>query len=108
MEKIMKPSEIRMEFIKFLKNNNAYDEYLYAVRDKIKEYKDYDKIKPLYLYCLINPLVRPKLNQIFQGKHPKDIIDRSFCWADTQQGHRFWEKLNDKWNDIAYEITIQN
>ena len=29
-----------------------------------------------------------------------DIIIYSFTWCRTQQGHEFWRKLHDEWNEL--------
>lgn len=33
-----------------------------------------------------------------------DIIDLSFTWSNTPQGHDYWKKINKKWRDRAYKI----
>ena len=31
---------------------------------------------------------------------PRDFIIHSFTWCRTQQGHEFWRKLHDEWNEL--------
>ena len=36
---------------------------------------------------------------------PSDFIIHSFTWRHTKQGHIFWEKLHDKWNELYHKAV---
>ena len=70
-------------FIRFLKQNNAYHLFLYNIcnrKENSKLYNLYD-FKSINNVLVLNFLVNP------------------FIWNKTKQGHMFWAKLYDKWNN---------
>ena len=64
------------EFIKFLKDNDAYDNFMAEV-DKDKDAKE----------------------RMVIG-NPKYYITNAFVWAHAEQGKDYWEQLDDKWTEI--------
>lgn len=94
MEKYVTYRELVNKFITFLKKENAYKEYLEAFRNahRLSCHENW--------YTAINPLAYTKIRNRIDKGYIKDIIDYSFCWDKTKQGHYFWRKLNRKWNDI--------
>lgn len=82
----------RRNFIAFLKNKNCFNDYLTNVLfDKKERF-------PTFLQAL---------------NSPRSIIDRSFTWRYTKNGHFYWSSLNKEWNstldseaedDIARQI----
>ena len=90
--------ELEMEFIKFLKKNNAYKQYMTARRQYLQ------KECGATAFQLVNPNM---LVSWHFGKYDYEgIIDKSFSWRQTKEGHDFWSKLDDKWYDIASNIKI--
>ena len=80
----------RKRFFAFLKENNAYDKWLYNLRKRhpsndIKWWDNY--VEELYTNgCLMS-------------------IDDAFFWDDTKEGYDFWHKLDQKWNDLRLSLT---
>lgn len=70
------------EFTDFLIDNNAYDEYLHAMK-RVKNCKTVDEI-----------------NFRLRGVSKGSVIDKSFGWSGTPQGHGYWSRLHEKWNDL--------
>ena len=69
-------------FYKFLKKHRLLDKYLLNLRCQHPSSHgiiEYDMDGDILALLAVN------VN-----------IDRSFCWADTPQGHRYWEHLNYK------------
>lgn len=64
-------------FVRFLKENNVYDEYM--------ENSDLNT-------NFIGDFIR-----YFTVNHPKLYIMNAFGWMGTKQGADFWEKLHSKW-----------
>ena len=64
------------EFTKFLKDNDAYDDFMENIKDR------YSKERMSILA-------------------PKYYITNAFVWAHTEQGSDYWKELSEKWTDIA-------
>lgn len=64
---------IKQQFIKFLKDNNAYEQYLF----------NFNKIYPK--------------NQYLSKLTPENFIDRAFTWCYTNEGWQYWFNLSDEW-----------
>lgn len=79
------------KFFNFLDEHNCREEYLYnlenhSYNENVQQLSDsMSKLKEL----IIN----------YQDGY--DLINASYCWADTNQGHDFWWKLDDEWNEIV-------
>jgi hypothetical protein len=65
------------DFYNFLVDNDVLDKYI----DNYNEYK-FKKIS---------------LKKYLKNIDKKNLIDNSFNWEITPEGHKFWSKLNDKW-----------
>lgn len=87
-------SEIKQvidKFFNFLDEHNCREEYLHnldnhSYNESVQQLSDsMSKLKEL----IIN----------YQDGY--DLINASYCWADTEQGHDFWWKLDDEWNEIV-------
>ena len=48
---------------------------------------NYNAILKLDLYCQIRKYVQ-------DTEFDSSFIDKSFCWAETKEGHFFWSSLN--------------
>ena len=79
------------KFFDFLDEHNCREEYLYnldnhSYNESVQQLSDsMSKLKELVL----------------NSQDGYDLINASYCWADTNQGHDFWWKLDDEWNEIV-------
>ena len=72
-------------FIKFLKDNNAYEQYMANFkihRIKNKELVNSNKFTP---------------KEFFNNTLYGDFFAYAFFWKDTSQGYDYWNKLDGKW-----------
>lgn len=69
--------DIRDIFIDFLKGNDAYEPFSINLKRRNKN-----------------------IWTLFHKEYPMDYIGRGFDWDNTQEGHRYWGTLNQKWTDI--------
>lgn len=90
--------ELKKLFIDFLKKENAHERYLHNIRIQ----RNYE-FKTLQNY--IDPLTIDTIRKTIQLGYTSGLVDRGFCWADTPQGHDYWEKLNSKWSDVARKYS---
>jgi hypothetical protein len=65
---------LNKKFVKFLKDNNAYDKFITNLNIVNK---------PIEIFC--------------DDSKKKSYINRSFIWFQTKEGFDFWENLNVKW-----------
>ena len=79
---------IKQEFIRFLKNNNAYEEYMFNFKNRNI----------------------PKISFIeFINNTPKtDYIYQAFPWHKTKGGIQKWSELSKKWVNQLYWTIIRN
>lgn len=75
-------------FIQFLKDNDAYEEYVYNFNKREK----------------FRNKACPK-NQFFSKKEPKEYILFAFTWDSTSEGLRFWNEIDIKWMDYLANIN---
>ena len=102
--------EIVREFLFFLKKENVYKEYINAIKQQRKsQFKNWGNY--------INILTINSLRGCFKSNHSYIIylIDESFHWASTKEGHDFWSALDKKWRDkmkdtelVAEKLTKSN
>jgi hypothetical protein len=79
------------EFLSFLKENNALRGYQIAVRKQ--KLNCFNTIENKINIFSIEPLKR-----LFCCKeHYSGLVDKSFTWDKTEEGHAYWEKLDSKW-----------
>lgn len=86
-------------FVKFLDKHNVTREYLTNT-------KCYFLSEEQILY-LMNPLLTPRIRRHTQATSGIGIINVSFHWASTPQGHNFWSKLDREWNNMIYKRNIK-
>ena len=83
--------EIVREFLLFLKKENAYEEYIKAIKQQRKS-----KFKNWGNY--INVLTIDSIKECFRSNGKiRRLIDYSFHWSSTKEGHNFWSALDIKW-----------
>lgn len=96
--------EYTKEFITFLKEHNAYNQF-------IKEFKKAYRIKKHYyyrqqglsdyeMYAHINPLCLPNVIE------NNNVIDTLLLWKDTEQGQFFWSDLHFRWRKRMKDTEI--
>ena len=88
------------KFLSFLKENNALRGYQIAVRKQKLNY--FNTIENKINIFSIEPLKR-----LFCKEHYSGLVDKSFTWAKTEEGHAYWEKLDRKWRRIIKDIEFQ-
>ncbi len=92
--------EIIREFLLFLKKENAYKEYIKAIkRQKKGEFKN--------LGNYINVFTINSLKICFKSdSNIGNLIDNSFHWDATKEGHYFWSELDRKWCDKMRNVEM--
>lgn len=65
------------KFIKFLEENNAWEGFEKAFKERGVDPKYYAENR--------------------KRDNFKAALKGAFTWAETREGHYYWEKLNDKW-----------
>jgi hypothetical protein len=92
--------EIVREFLFFLKKENAYKNYIKAIKEqRKKEFIDWEN----YINVLTIKSFRGRFVNSGNIGH---LIDNSFHWAATKEGHDFWSALNIKWYDKMKDTEI--
>ena len=79
---------ILRQFIRFLKENNSLEYFC----DNVKEQNGKQQDKKTLLLSM-----REKRTTQNITYYLINIIDRSFYWARTPQGHEYWKRLNERW-----------
>lgn len=79
------------------------------ILDAFHEFLESHNIRDEYYANLTLDLSGEKkfVERYFARNSPYGIIDNSFCWADTPQGHDFWSKLDNLWND-THACELEN
>ncbi len=92
--------EIIREFLFFLKKENVYKEYIKAIKQQKKR-----EIKNWGNY--INILTINSLGECFlKNNYVVYLIDMSFNWSSTKEGHKFWSELSHKWHGKMKDIEL--
>jgi len=92
--------EIIREFLLFLKKENAYKEYIKAIKQQKKvQFKNWGNE--------INVLTIHHLEKCFRnGYGLGSLIDNAFHWDSTEEGFDFWSELDKKWRDKMKDTEI--
>jgi predicted aldo/keto reductase-like oxidoreductase len=98
--KLPKPSigqpEYIQDFVKFLKENNAWDSFLHNFNNK--EYKKVLALSyPEFLSHHQKKGIIYYLNTLHKQNRLKDIILLAFPWGIDKVGSNYWNELNEKW-----------
>ena len=75
-------------FLRFLKENHCFGKYLRAFNAEYEDYRSNDFIKRQCESCNYG------------------IIDNSFIWSDTREGHDYWSNLNNEFRSL-YFLSIK-
>ena len=76
---------IKQQFIKFLKDNNTYEQYMHNFkihRMKNKELVNSNRFTP---------------KEFFINTFCGDFFAYAFFWNDTPQGFNYWCRFDDEW-----------
>lgn len=92
--------EIVREFLSFLKKENVYRDYIEAIKQqKRREFIHWENY--------VNVFTIYSLKRCFKSDSGMgNLIDDSFHWASTKEGHNFWSALNKKWYDKMKDTEI--
>lgn len=71
------------EFIKFLKNKNAYEQFIGNLKNGT--------------FCSIHKTAT--INDFCKYKPYLSYISGAFTWASTKEGHYYWRSLSDNWKN---------
>lgn len=74
-------------FIRFLKEKNVF----YTFR------RNYDK----NFACVLTDVGTTTCREYLNCVNPYDFIGYAFDWLSTDEGHAFWNNLDDKWRNIV-------
>ena len=79
----------RNKFIRFLKDNNIYEKFMYCFNNRhcSEEFK-YDTINSFNIYVTVTRY--------------DDLFTDSFLWRKTKDGFSFWSQYNEMWRDERY------
>jgi len=82
-------------FVKFLKDNNIHDKFIYNLQQFIHKRKK-------------KGLSYTKISDFCNKTDNIDYILYSFSWSDTPEGADFWSGYNNKWWKELHFINISN
>lgn len=86
MNELMK-NLMKKKFIKFLKENNVYERFMYNFEHREERFYKYQKIN---------------FKTYFNGTHERCLLFSAFDWDSTSEGLRFWDEIDTKW--VVYII----
>lgn len=78
----LKKHLIKQHFIRFLKNHNAYGQYIHHIHDPKWRNPNYQTS------ALVN---------LIKGNSPVDWLEDAFRWESTFEGDAFWRTLDCEW-----------
>ncbi len=74
----------KKHFIQFLKQHHAYEQFI----------KNFSKNN-----------IRFSIYISFSAMKMRNILNNSFVWGNTAEGHKYWQKLNKEWEQYYDEFT---
>ena len=80
-------------FIRFLKENNIYHKFFTNI------YSNNGRKSITYQYKSVREYIDEEL------KDRGCLINKSFLWAETEEGYVFWRGIYDKWEEIRFLIN---
>lgn len=88
-----------------MKKENAYKEYIKAIKQQRKnQFLNWENYVNIFT---INSLKECfKINSNTSYSPICSLIDNSFRWASTKEGHDFWSALDEKWFDKMQNTKI--
>lgn len=91
--------ELTKIFLQYLKENNAYDKYKRAVRTQQNIKGWYNHINPLTISAIANPSIL--------SNEPNELINFSFNWTRTPEGHTYWSDLDVRWRTLMSNYILK-
>lgn len=91
-----KQKEVIRHFLKFLKENGAYQMYKANIMKDVNRNNYVGFTYGIQLKILYNPSGDKRKFTIYLAE---ELINYAFCWAETSQGHDFWSYLSSKWHE---------
>ena len=79
----------KQQFIRFLKDNNVYGNYMHAFENRELYRKRISTLKTFFIYYT-----------------PEQYLLCAFDWGNTKEGWQYWRNLYDKW--MHYLDSINN
>ena len=95
-----KQKEIIRHFLKFLKENGAYQMYKANLMKDVNRNNYVGFTYGIQLKILYNPSGSERNFTIYLAE---ELINYAFCWSDTPQQHGFWYKLSEEWRKYVHE-----
>lgn len=95
IKSILKGENLRRLFFAFLKENNAFYNYMNAFYNCHSSRNTEFTEHPSFSYFL---------NRCSNKSKPNDLIYNAFDWCDTNEGNSYWASLHDKFTKICSQI----
>lgn len=89
-------------FIKFLKKYNVFGRYMIIFNNQRLEEWDYYKSR----FSIKEQSFKNFLKCVVEKSDYSEFLNRSFIWADTEEGHDYWERLSNEW--VVYYRNIKS
>lgn len=89
MEKTVTAKDFSVKFIRFLKKNDALENFIQAFNTS-----------DAFNFRLRNEYVVLPSNTLYVS-----YIENAFSWSRSEQGHEYWEKLNSQWHDSVSKLV---
>ena len=89
--------ELKVKFLQFLKEHDAFNNYKKNIMKFINKSRLGDVMNVLSCPKIIDNLLYIGNGEVNYYEYFTQLINYSFCWRDTQQGHSYWEELNILW-----------
>ena len=87
-----RPSKMSRLFIRFMKEEGIYTTFSNACNKRTCQ--PHGVINSLYYGSYVKYIRKGPRVEV------DEMINRAFCWMDTDEGHEFWSALDDKWRRV--------
>ena len=84
----MEKEERKKLFIRFLKENNCYKQY-------VRNYDNNFNLDSGFIYNCLNELYDDRL-----PNEDNEFTD-AFSWGNTYEGFEYWDDMDDKWRSFV-------
>lgn len=82
-----------LDLAEFLRANKCTEKYINNMyKGLLAYYVQTETIKNRYFYAAL----RRSIRSIHSIGSPATILDGSFTWSETPEGHHFWSELSEK------------
>ena len=86
-------------FIRFLKENNCYEHFIYSMVNNDNYMFRFNNIDELINFAIVRR---------FENFFTDSEIYRAFFWSDTIEGNEYWKDINNKWLKIVGNDNYYN